>query len=255
MDDERVGYSKDKAREAKNKALRCAISKAFNWPERIDRFYYGIGEAYPGVIAPGIDGYDPNLSRESVTYDEEGAKKLLKDNGWTAANLPDIEYGGVSGVTTKQFFEQFRGWMRKIGYPIEKIKFKPYATFGDFSKAMKERKSQFHGLGWAIDYPDSENILQLWYGPNEAPGSNTANFKHPEYDKLYEMASVMQPGPERTKLYQRMNKILVDECVVIAGFSRTGIWVWHKDVIMYPDRDVIGGFLAKYYGLESQLQK
>ena len=80
------------------------------------------------MIAPGIDGYDPNLSRDSVTHDIEGAKKLLKDNGWNEKNLPTIEYGGVSGVRQKQFYEQFRGWVRKIGYPTNKVRFKTFST-------------------------------------------------------------------------------------------------------------------------------
>src|SRR5690606_2737096 len=28
------------------------------------------------------------------------------------------------------------------------------------------------GSAWSLDYPDAENVLQLFYGPNEAPGSN-----------------------------------------------------------------------------------
>lgn len=248
MDDPEVGYNKDPKRQARNKALRCAVRKAFNWPERIKRFYHGIGEAYPGFLVPGIDGYDPNLSRASITPDYAGAKKLLKDNGWTAENLPTLNYGGVSSVITKQFFEQFRGWMSKIGYPKNKIKFQSYATFGDYSKAMKARKVRFHGLAWSIDYPDAENLLALYYGPYESPGANSSNFKNKQYDALYRKAATMQPSPERSEIYKKMNKIIVDECVNISGFSRTGIYLWHKDLLIYPDRDVLGGGFFRYAG-------
>ncbi|MBF0445330.1 MAG: peptide ABC transporter substrate-binding protein, partial [Magnetococcales bacterium] len=82
MSDPEVGYNDDPERNERNKALRQAIRKGFNWPERIKRFYLGIGQAYPGIVQPGIEGYDPNLSRDAVTTDIAGAKKLLKDNGW-----------------------------------------------------------------------------------------------------------------------------------------------------------------------------
>ena len=76
---------------------------------------------------------------------------------------------------------QFRGWMLKIGYPRNKIKMKTFATFGDYSKAMKQKKIMFMSQGWAMDYPDSENLMQLFYGPNSSPGSNYANYKNPEF--------------------------------------------------------------------------
>ncbi len=248
MDDPRVGYSSDPKQAEKNKALRCAIRKGFNWQERIRKFYYGIGEAFPGIIPPGIDGYDAAMSKESITNDVEGAKKLLADAGWTAKDLPVLEDGGVASTLNQQFFEQFRGWMLKIGYPREKIKALTYATFGDYSKAMKEKKILMHGLGWAIDYPDSENLLQLFYGPNESPGSNSSNYKNAKYDELFKKSSTMQPSPERTEIYKQLNKMLVDDCVTIAGFSRTGIGLWHKNVLMFPDRDVLGGAFFKYVG-------
>ena len=248
MDDPRVGPTADAKQTEKNKALRCAIRKGFNWQERIRKFYYGIGEAFPGIIPPGIDGYDPALSKESITNDIEGAKKLLAQAGWTAQNLPLIEDGGVASTLNQQFFEQFRGWMIKIGYPREKIKALTYATFGDYSKAMKDRKILLHGLGWAIDYPDSENLLQLFYGANESPGSNSANYKNPAYDELYRKSSVMLPGHERTEIYKKMNQMLVDDCVTISGFSRTGIGLWHRNILMFPDRDVLGGAFFKFVG-------
>ena len=99
--------------------------------------------------------------------------------------------------------------------------------------------------GWGLDYPDAENLLQLFYGPNGSPGSNNMNFNDPEYNKLYEEISAMEHSPERTEKFKRMNKILSDECVVIAGFSRMRIFMWHKNTIMYPNRSPHGN-IFKY---------
>ena len=243
MDNPEFGYSKDPKRQERNKGLRCAIRKAFNWKQRVSRFYHGLGEAYPGVIPPGVDGYDPKLSRESVAYDPKGAKALLKKHGWNRKNLPVLVYPGVSGVRQKQFFEQFRGFLTKIGYPKSKIKFKPYATFGDFSKAVKLRKTDMVPMGWGMDYPDAENTLGLYYGPNQSPGSNSSNYVNPEFDKLFETAAKMQPSKERTEIYYKLNKMIIDDCVTTAGFSRTFVYLWHKDVVIWPQRDVLGNIL------------
>ncbi|UXI02397.1 ABC transporter substrate-binding protein [Photobacterium sp. TY1-4] len=250
FDDEYFGYSDDPKTNAQNKALRCAIVKSFDWPQRISRFYLGIGEAYPGFIVPGTDGFDPNMDDASITQDLAGAKQLLKEHGWNKQNLPVIYYPGTANTRNKQFFEQFRGNLTKIGYPKNKVKQKTFATFGDFNRDVKNSKTQLIPMGWGLDYPDAENTLQLFYGPNRSPGSNSANYNNPEFNKLYEQASVMQPSPERTALYQKMNQMVVDDCVGIGGYSRTRIRMWHKNAIMWPQRDVMGNYL-KYVDIKS----
>ena len=242
FDDDYFGFDDDVKTEAQNKALRCAIVKSFNWDERIERFYLGLGKAYPGFILPGTDGFDPNMDKASIQQDIAGAKALLKANGWNAKNLPTLEYPSVSSTRDKQFFEQFRGNLIKIGYPKNKIKFKGYATFGDYNRDLKNSQTQMMSFAWILDYPDAENTLQLFYGPNRSPGSNSSNYSNPEYDALYKKSSVMQPSPERTAIYQTMNTMLVEDCVGIGSFSRTRIDLWNKDVVMWPQNDFVGNY-------------
>jgi len=59
----------------------------------------------------------------------------------------------------------------------------------------------------------------------------------------------MPPSPERTAIYHRMNQMLIDDCVAISGIARTRILLWHKDVIAFPDREILGGFFLKYVDL------
>ncbi|MDP6674571.1 MAG: ABC transporter substrate-binding protein [Gammaproteobacteria bacterium] len=246
MDFPEFGYNEDPERERRNKALRCAINKAYAWEQRNESFYIGLGKVFPGIIVPVAPEFDPDLSTESITRDLAGAKKLLADNGWTAENLPPLVYGANSSVTARLMFEQFRAWMKELGYPTEKIILKRFATFGDISKAWKESRLPFVTKGWGLDFPDAENTLQLFYGPNGSPGSNDANYKNPEYDRLYELASTMLPSPERTEIYHQMNQILIDDCISITGLARTRIYLWHKNVIAIPDREIVGGFFMKY---------
>ncbi|MDP2325205.1 MAG: hypothetical protein Q8N51_14410, partial [Gammaproteobacteria bacterium] len=83
-------------------------------------------------------------------------------------------------------------------------------------------------------------------GPNASPGSNSANWHNAEYDRLYDQASVMIPSPERTAIYRQMNQMVIDDCVAITGLSRTRIYLWHKNVIAIPDREILGGDFLKY---------
>ncbi len=244
------GNNGDSGHDEKNKSLRCAIRKAFNWDQRNRAFYFGLGTIFPGVITPSVMEYDPNMSKESITLDIEGAKSLLDHAGWNAKNLPELGYHTSGNVMNRLFYEQFRGFLKKIGYPVKKIKYNPYPSFGAFNKALKDGKTPFFSLAWGLDYPDAENTLQLFYGPNKSPGSNNFNYVNPQFDALFEQAKTMQPSPERTKLYQQLNKMVIDDCVVLSGLSRNRIYLWHHDVIMYPDREILGGFFARYVAVK-----
>jgi len=93
---------------------------------------------------------------------------------------------------------------------------------------MKEAKFQIMLGGWAADYPDPENFLQLYYSPNKAPGPNSANFANSEYDKLYEQIRTERPGPSRSKAIAKMNKILQDEAAAIFFFHSMAYTVYRS---------------------------
>lgn len=246
LDFPEFGYHPDPAQQERNKALRCAIIKAFDWEARNESFYGGIASVYPGIIVPVVPEFDEDMPRDSVTRDVEGARRLLAEHGWNADNLPVLTYGATGSVINRLMFEQFRAWLKEVGYPTSKVVLRQYATFGDMSRAWKASELPWVAKGWGLDYPDAENTLQLFYGPNGSPGSNDANYRNPEYDRLFEEASVMLPSPERTELYRRMNRMVVDDCVAVTGLSRKRIHLWHRNVVALPDREIVGGFFLKY---------
>ncbi len=244
-----IGQHKDPVRNARNRALRCAIGKGFHWKQLIDRTYYGLGEPFPGIVPPEIEGFDKKLSRNSVTLDIAGAKKILKDNGWTAETLPVLRFAGQASLEFKQIFDMFKSWMVAIGYPSSKIKFDTFATFGDFIKALHSGKLMTFWLLWNFDYRDAQNAYQLYYGPNASPGSNTTNYQNPEYDRLYKESISLQSGPEREKIYRQLTQILLEDCATVSGFGRVNFHLWHKNVIMYP-REYLHGDLFKYVDVQ-----
>ncbi len=231
MQSPRFGHATDGVENAKHRALRCAIRKAFDWQQRIDRFYFGLGKAYAGAISPGLPDYT-ELPKESVTQDIVGAKKLLKEAGWTSESLPDLIYGATSAVTERQAFEQFRGWLKRIDYPVQKIKLKTAANFADYVKSVNEGDFDFFAMGWVPSFPDPQQLLERYYSPNAAPGSNKAKFANAEFDKLYEQVEFMPNGADRAALLRKMNEILINECVAVESFSRTNLHVWHRNVKM-----------------------
>jgi len=246
MDDERIGYHREPEQNARNQALRCAIIKAFDWRKRNEIFYYDIGYVFPGIIPPAAPEFDPQQAAGSITRDLDEARRLLRDNGWNAGNLPVLEYGFPSSVTERQMFEQFRSFMGEIGYPQEKIRPLTYATYGDYARAYLNREVMLVTTGWTMDYPDAENTVQLFYGPNASPGSNSANFNHIEFDRLYRESAEMPASPERTAIFREMNRIVIDECVTISGVSRRLVLLWNSDLAVLPDRSFVGGYFFRF---------
>ena len=249
MDDPRFGRHPDPEQDAANRAFRCAVRDAFDWQARNDTFYYGLAEVFPGVIPPVVPEFDPTLSEASITRDVEGARQRLAEYGWDETSLPTLTYGFVASVQQRQMFEQLRAQLGDLGYPVDRLVPETFATFGDYYEAVKTLRVDLFYLAWTLDYPDAQNTLQLFYGPNASPGSNNFNYRNPEFDALYERSRTMQPGPERTALYGEMNRMVIDDCVAISGLSRTRIHLWHKDVIMVPDREILGGYFMRFVDL------
>ena len=246
MDDRRIGYHPNPEQNARNKGLRCAIIKAFDWPKRNEIFYYGIGQVFPGIIPPAAPEFDKNQDTGSISRDLDGARGLLSRYGWNAGNLPVLEYGFTASVTERQMFEQFRSFMVDIGYPQGKIRALTFATYGDYARAYLNREVMLTTTGWTMDYPDAENTVRLFFGPNSSPGSNSANYNNEEFDRLYRGSSSMQPSPMRTAMYRNMNQIVIDDCATISGVSRKLILLWSRDLAMLPDRSFVGGFFFRF---------
>jgi len=246
MDDRRIGYHPDPDQDARNRALRCAIVKAFDWERRNEVFYYGIGQVFPGIIPPAAPEFDPRADRSSNERDIDGARDLLLANGWNGDNLPVLEYGFPSSVTERQMFEQFRSFLVEIGYPAEKIRPLTFATYGDYARAFLNREVMLITSGWTMDYPDAENTMQLFFGPNAAPGSNSSNYNNDEFNELYRASAVMPPSPMRTAIYRSMNRLVIEDCATISGISRTLILLWNRERAMLPDRSFVGGYFFRF---------
>jgi len=249
MADERIGYHPDPEQNSRNRALRCAMVKTFDWKKNNEIFFYDIGRTFPGILPPSVPEYDAQGDASYIRQDLQGAIELMEANGWNEETLPTLEYGFPNGVTERQVFEQFRNFVMTAGYPPEKIQPQVFATYGDYQRAYSQGKLALIWSSWTMDYPDAENLMQLYYGPNAAPGSNSANYNNPDYNRLYEISATMNESPERTSIYREMNQMLMDDCASFTGISRTLLFMWDKKFIMKPDRSFVGGFFMRFVDL------
>ncbi len=82
---------------------------------------------------------------------------------------------------------------------------------------MLKGKQQIFWWGWFADYPDAENFLFLFYGPNSKAkfeGENTANYDNPEYDRRYKQLALLDDGPAKQKADRRDGRHPAQGCAV-----------------------------------------
>jgi len=208
MDDPVVGgYTPDKV------ALRRAIGLAYNTPEDIRILRQGQAIPATQVVPPGVSGHDAKLDRRG-SHDVAAARALLdrfgyKDrdgDGWR--EQPDgkplvLTMASPPSSTDRQYDELWLRSMKPVGVKVEFKKEK----WPDLLKAARLGQQQMFQMGNINTTAEGFGFLGLLYG-GHAGYSNLANFKLPEYDRLYLEARAMPNGPEREKVMQRMNELV-----------------------------------------------
>ena len=234
-----------------HKYLRQALSSAIDREEWINIFTNGTGKKMVSAVPPGI----PDRSKtEQIKYDLNlaRAKELLKKAGYPdGKGLPPIRFDLRGASTTdRQFGEYITEQFGRIGVKTEVIT----NTFPAFLEKMRQGSTQLAYGGWSMDYPDAENIYQLLYGPNQAPGPNEANFDHPEMNRLYEQISVLKPGSKRAQLIEKMDQLLQEECPWALGYYEAAYDLSQPWLMNFRANPIILNRF-KYYRVDAEIKK
>jgi oligopeptide transport system substrate-binding protein len=207
-----------------NKKLRQAISMAWNRDEANKLFFNSAAVEANSVIPPGLAGHRKEFKNPFIKYDLEMAKKLLAEAGYPGGKgLPAITIQTRNETVSRQIIEHFAKNLEKLGVTIKV----GMNTWPELVNKVSKRQHQMYTMGWGADYPDAENFLGLLYCPNSSPGSNGSNYCNPDFDKLYQSATILQESPERNIQYEKLNEMIGLEVPWIFGFHRTKFYLTH----------------------------
>ncbi len=192
-----------------NPKLRQALTLAFDRGLRLRLARRQLLPAY-GPIPPGVAGYDPAFRGPFGDPDLARARRLLAEAGYPEGHDPAtgaplrlrFDLGGTDLVRRRQA-ELLAQDYRRLGIEIEPA----LNNWPRFLTKLRQGDVQLFRMAWVGDYPDAQNFLQLFYGPN-AGGANRTGYHNPAFDRLYEAASRLPDGPERTALYARMQALV-----------------------------------------------
>ncbi len=250
MDDPVVGSSSDPATDARRRKLRQALTCAFN-SETWIQFYNNRIIRAKGPIPPGVQG---RLDEPSpFPFNLELAKKLLAEAGYPEGLDSDtgerlrltIELGSAADPETRESVELLVDFFSEIGVILEAS----YNHWPEFLEKLNRRQCQLYRLGWIADYPDAQNFLQLFYGPNSSPGPNHSNYSSSKLDALYRKIATMPDSSERTRLYKEMSRIVVKDCPWIFMHHPMSYGLIHSWLKNYKPHDFPYG-MEKYYRID-----
>jgi ABC-type transport system substrate-binding protein len=228
------GYTPEKV------ALRRAISLSYKTQDEIAIIRKNQAVAAQTPYSPGVAGHDPNFRTTAGEYDVAKAKALLDMFGYVDRDgdgyreMPDggpleIRYNSSPTAIDQQYDELWKRSLDDIGVRVSFRK----AKWPDLLKESNAGKLMMWQLGGSASAPDADTWLQSLYGPNSGFKGNRARFKLAEYDKLYEQARLMPDGPERTRIYQDMTKLVVAYAPWKIHVHRIYTDMWHPWVVGY----------------------
>ena len=208
-----------------NKKVRQALNYGFDRQEMLRSLRNSVGKpATSGMTPKGLPSFSesavPGYSFNSVTAD-----KLLKEAGYPHGK-------GIEEITlyaNKEYLDLCtfiaREWEEWIGVKVA-IELRESSLLREM---MSNGQAPFFRASWIADYPDAESFLTMFYSGHPAP-PNYTGFSNAGFDRLYETALLENDNAKRYQLYQKMEKILVEEAPVVflfydesAVFVRKGI--------------------------------
>jgi oligopeptide transport system substrate-binding protein len=185
MNDPVVGASADPAVNEQHRKLRQAFARAIDVPKLCEVIYNNRYTPANSPIPPGVAGHTDRPY--ACAYDPAAARRLLAEAGYPGGRDHEghplrltMIMAGAGSTDARQQAEFYTDHLRAIGIDLVVQQL----SFAEYLRREHDGSTQIFWAGWIMDYPDAQNFLQLFYGPNKCPGVNAANYQNPEFDKL-----------------------------------------------------------------------
>lgn len=244
-----IGFNMDDAVLGPNRALRQAMMCAFDRTRWIE-FQNGRVMSADGPVPPAIRVRDADGS--AFPFNLGRARALLAQAGYPGGIDPATQRRleltlelGSGGSDTRETAEVIAAFMEQVGIVIRPS----FNNWPTLLKKIEQRRAQMFLMTWVADYPDPENFLQLFYGPNGTPGANRSNYRNTEFDKLYEVAATLPDGAEKRAVYGRMERIVMEDCPWLFLHHSMSFSLRHSWLGNYRRHDFPYG-MYKYYRVD-----
>ena len=204
-----------------DKRVRRALGMTINRDQLVSQITKGGQIPAYAITPPGTMGYYPE---SDLTFDPEGAKKLLAEAGYP---------NGEGFPTTEILYNTSEGH-RKIAVALQQMWKKhlniDVVLLNQEWKVYLDTVSNHHyeiaRAGWIGDYVDPNNFLDMFLCNG---GNNRTHWCNPEYDQIIlQQVPKAKTHQQRLDLFKQAENILLDEMPVIP------IYIYTSNNLVHP---------------------
>ncbi|HRU15498.1 MAG TPA: ABC transporter substrate-binding protein [Anaerohalosphaeraceae bacterium] len=226
-----VGFNMQDAVLGPNKPLRKAICRAIDRQAANRLFFNGVHKIAYGYLPPGLEEYDPNIVHtDYARYNPAEARALIQEaQALFGGPIPPLTIAipGTSNLD-RQIGQFLQKYFADVGLQL-RVDYMDWPTYLD---GLNKGKLQIFFSGASPSIPDSLDMLMAFCSWNWGYGGNHFYYSNPQFDDLYRQVEGMFPGPERTRLCRRMERIMLDDYPAAFLSHRVSIAIihdWYKN--------------------------
>ncbi len=201
--------------------VRQAIAFAVD-RERIVRDVVGVEQSLVArsLLPPGLPAHDPSAT--GYVFDPARSRSLLRQAGVSEGTR--IEVWHAEGASNRAVLSVVRENLQDVGLDLEIREMDVESN----QKAIERGLVPMRMTRWVADYPDPDNFLYVTFHSHNPVFR--LGFKNAEFDRLVEEARCLADIQERVRLYQRAERIWMQESPCICLYHTRAL-VLHQDSV------------------------
>ncbi|MEZ4691841.1 MAG: ABC transporter substrate-binding protein [Ignavibacteria bacterium] len=209
-----------------NKKLRQALNYAVDKNKIVKYVLKNRGmPAENGPIPDGMPGFNPDI--KGYTYDKEKAKLLLAEAGYPDGKGLKLVLVTGNEEIQKTIAVAVQEQLKEYGIDLQLDQM----IQSTLISKQEDGVFSFWRASWGADYYDPENFMALFYSKNITPNRpNRVGYSNPEIDKLYEEALKITDFGKRKEIYDRMQKIVIEDAAWLTLYYNQKAYLLNKDV-------------------------
>lgn len=213
-----------KVKEFQDLRVRQAFAIAINKVAIVDQFFGGSGLVAKEFQPPALWGYNKDI--EDWKYDSTTAKKLLADAGFPNG-ISEVTFDGKKVPldfwylpVPRVYFPNPKDTAAAIAADWAKAGINVRLQTADWTTYLDKRKNgqlPLYMLGWTGDNGDPDNFVcySFCLDTRDAPLAREGFVADKEISDILKKAAVLTDQSERSKQYQRAEKIIHDKALRI----------------------------------------
>ena len=228
-----------------NKKVREAIAHALNIDQIIEKILLGSADRVSGLLPNGHWAKDANL--KAPTFDPELAKKLLDEAGFPILPAKKSRFHVVIATTPNRMRQSiaqlYADYLGRVGIDAT-VRVKEW---GALYQDMKQGNFEMFSAIWVpVTEPD---LYYFVHHSSSIPkgddsGGNRHGFKNAEIDRLIEVGRTTMAPEQRKLIYQKIERIMLEELPYIPLWNEHRIIVYNKERLQGFKPDASGSFLG-----------